>query len=172
MLIFVLLGGAILAGCNQSDTRPPAATSSQSDEPTQAQERLPTVRLWLGPAEVNAEMALTANQVRTGLMFRTNLPEDDGMIFVFPQPMQASFWMKNCTVPLTCAYIAPDGAILELHNLEPHNTNAVVADSHDVQYVLEVNRDWFQRHGVKVGTYVRTEHGTLQETFGNRAASQ
>jgi len=105
------------------------------------------------------------------MMFRTNLDENAGMLFVFPRPWQAAFWMKNTLVPLSAAYIDPQGAILEIHDLEAQNTNSVVAQSADVQYVLEVNQGWFKRHQIQTGVFLRTERGTLRETFfrGTRA---
>ena len=62
--------------------------------------------------------------MQTGMMFRTNLAENAGMLFVLPMPQQASFWMKNCPLPLSAAYIDPEGVILEIHDLQPHNTNS------------------------------------------------
>jgi uncharacterized protein len=165
IMLVALAALLALGGCGEKNA-PPAPVVQEG--PTQAQSRLPTIRLWIGPAEVAAEMALTPEQGQTGLMFRTNLDEDGGMIFVFSQPIQAAFWMKNCTVPLSAAYIDPQGDILEIHDLEPHNTNSVVASSPNIQYVLEVNQGWFKRHRIQTGTYVRTEKGTLQETFFTR----
>ena len=76
-------------------------------------------------------------------------------------PHRASFWMKNCPLPLTAAYIDPEGVILELHDFQPHNTNSVVASSDRVQFVLEANQGWFGRHNVTTGMVVRTERGPL-----------
>jgi uncharacterized membrane protein (UPF0127 family) len=129
---------------------------------------LQTIRLWLGAEELMTELALTAEQAQTGMMFRTNLAENAGMLFVFGRPMQASFWMKNCPLPLSAAYINPEGGIVEIHDLQPQNTNSVLAASDDVQYVLEVNQGWFLRHHIAPGTYVRTEFGSLPETFFSR----
>jgi hypothetical protein len=75
--------------------------------------------------------------------------------------------MKNCPLPLSCAYITPEGVIAEIHDLQAQDTNAVVAGSDGIKYVLEVNQGWFARHHVETGTSVRTERGTLQETFFN-----
>jgi hypothetical protein len=171
ILLCLALGGLALAGCDKQAPPPAAPVSGQAFEPSHAQGRLPTIRLWLGAAEVTAEMALDQEAEQTGMMFRTNLEEEAGMIFVFPQPVQASFWMKNCTVPLSAGYIGADGAILEIHDLQPQDTNSVIAESADVQYVLEVNQGWFTRHHVSVGTFIRTEKGTLLETFFRKAAS-
>jgi hypothetical protein len=168
---FVLIGlvaVAAVAGCNKPSAvpQPPSSAASAGPQlPTKAQPTLPTIRLWLGAEELKTEMARTDEQVMTGMMFRTNMDEMAGMIFVFPGPWRPSFWMKNCPLPLSCAYINPDGAIAEIHDLQAQDTNAVTADSNQIQYVLEVNQGWFKRHHIALGTVVRTERGTLQETF-------
>jgi uncharacterized membrane protein (UPF0127 family) len=90
------------------------------------------------------------------------------MIFVFPQPMQAAFWMKNCPESISAAYIDPNGVIQEIHHLEKNDTNAVVAASSNIQYVLETSDGWFRRHNVTTGMVIRTEKGSLQETFFGR----
>jgi hypothetical protein len=123
------------------------------------------MKLWLGAEEMVAELALTGLQVQTGMMFRTNLAENAGMLFVLPVPQRASFWMKNCPLPLSAAYIDLEGVILEIHDLQPHNTNSVVASSERVQFVLETSQGWFGRHNVTTGMVIRTEHGTLKDTF-------
>jgi uncharacterized protein len=133
--------------------------------PAGAQPKLQTMKLWLGAEEMEAELALTGIQQQIGMMFRTNMMENAGMLFVFPVPHQASFWMMNCPLPLSAAYIDPNGVILEIHDLEPHNTNTVKAASDRVQFVLETNQGWFKQHHVATGTMVRTERGTLAETF-------
>jgi uncharacterized membrane protein (UPF0127 family) len=112
-----------------------------------------------------AELALTGVQQQTGMMFRTNLAENAGMLFVLPAPQRASFWMMNCPLPLSAAYIDPEGVILEVHDLQPQNTNSVVASSERVQFVLETSQGWFGRHNVTTGMVVRTERGTLRDTF-------
>ena len=156
LLLAVVACGGCDGGCNK-----PASPSL----PTAAQPKLQTMKLWLGAEEMIAELALTGVQMQTGMMFRTNLAENAGMLFVLPMPQQASFWMKNCPLPLSAAYIDPEGVILEIHDLQPHNTNSVVASSERVQFVLETNQGWFKRHNVNPGTVIRTEHGTLMETF-------
>jgi uncharacterized membrane protein (UPF0127 family) len=115
-----------------------------------------------------AELALNANEIRTGMMFRTNMDENAGMLFVFSQPHQASFWMKNCPMPLSAAYIDPMGKILEIRELEPFNTNSVVAKTDRVQFVLETKRGYFERKKISAGMMIQTERGTLQETFFSR----
>src|SRR6185295_18033607 len=102
------------------------------------------------------------------MMFRTNLAENAGMLFVFAYPHRASFYMKNTLVPLSGAYIDPDGIILEILDMKPKDETPLPAASDRIQYVLEVNQGWFQRHQIAIGTTVRTEKGSLQQTFSGR----
>jgi uncharacterized membrane protein (UPF0127 family) len=163
-LLAVAACGGCAGGCKQaaSSATEPEASSSL---PAAAQPKLQTMKLWLGAEEMVAELALTSEQVQTGMMFRTNMAENAGMLFVFSQPHRAGFWMKNCPLPLSAAYIDPEGVIIEIRELQAHNTNSVVASSERVQFVLETNQGWFERHKVSAGMVVRTERGSLMETF-------
>ena len=166
--ILVTVSAALLL-CGCDDPAPPPAANPQPLEPTAAQPRLPTIKLWVGPAEITAEIASRPHEINTGMMFRTNVVEDEGMLFVLAEPHRASFWMKNCPKPLSCAYIDPQGAILEIHEMEPNNTNSIVANSDNVMFVLETARGWFERHGVRTNMVIRTERGPLMQTFfGNQ----
>jgi hypothetical protein len=160
---------ALLAGCDKSPTgvSKPAAASGYF-VPTEAQPPLPTIKLWLGPEELNAEVALTPLQQATGMMFRTNLAENAGMIFIRPEPEQASFWMTNCPLPLAAAYVDPEGAILEIHELKSNDPTPVLSATDNVQFVLEVNSHWFDRHHITPGTLISTEHGSLPQVFLQR----
>src|SRR5436190_14067627 len=119
------------AGCNKpvpaATPPPPAPVATGPALPAKAQPRLATTNLWIGPHVMVAELARNGLEVQTGMMFRTNMAENEGMLFVFPVPHQAAFWMKNCPLPLSAAYIDPDGVIQEIHPLQPFNTNAIVA---------------------------------------------
>jgi uncharacterized membrane protein (UPF0127 family) len=161
--------GLLCGGCKRSEEVPaqPAA-SAMPGEPVAAQPRLQTTKLWLGPEVLTTELALTPQQTRTGMMFRKSMGEDEAMLFVFGVPHQASFWMKNVDVPLSAAYIDPEGKILEIHDLQPQNTNSVMAASDRIQYVLETPQGWFSRHNISTGTVIRTERGSLHDTFFRR----
>jgi hypothetical protein len=167
LLILALVGG-IAGGCQKSPQPLSNSRSGEPPVPTHGQPKLQTIDLWIGAEVMSAELALTAEQQRTGMMFRTNQDENAGMLFVFPAPWRAEFWMKNCPLPLSAAYLSPDGVILELHDLEPQSTTSIVAASENVQYVLETSQGWFKRKKIAVGTLVRTEHGSLHETFFRR----
>jgi len=172
----LIIGAALLGGCGKASKNgtsdggnaTDAAGTSVSIEsliPTKAQPRLATIKLWIGPEQMSTEMAVTEMQERTGMMFRTNMAESEGMIFVFPMPQRADFWMMNTILPLSAAYIDPDGQILEIHDLQPHDTNSVNAATDNIQYVLETPQGWFKRHNIREGTVIASEKGTLRKTF-------
>lgn len=180
--ILMVIMAFAFSGCKNDSpvaiSPPPSERSSSAEsarpgevaraEQGRPQPRLSTVKLWVGTNEVTAEIAQTMPQIMTGMMWRTNLAEMDGMIFLFARPHQAQFWMRNTLLPLSCAYIDPDGTILELHEMKPRDETPIPAATDQVQYVLEMNKGWFDRHGVKAGTSISTERGTLSQTFPAR----
>jgi uncharacterized protein len=99
------------------------------------------------------------------MMWRTNMAEMEGMLFIFGEPHRASFWMRNTLLPLSCAYIDSAGVVLELRDMQPRDETGLEAETDRVQYVLEVNQGWFRRHGIDRGAMVRTDRGSLAETF-------
>lgn len=167
--ILLLTVGALAGGCQKPATgSAPAPSAVYPHLPTAAQPKLRTINLWIRSESMIAETALTEIQRETGMMFRTNMAENEGMVFVFPAPYRASFWMMQTELPLSAAYIDPEGVILEIHDLQPHNTNSVTAASDNVQYVLETRQGWFQRHGINEGTVISTEKGPLKKAFSGR----
>jgi hypothetical protein len=163
-ILTLLLAATFWAGCQKSaDVAPPPSIDDRL--PTQAQPKLRTMKIYLGAEILDAEMALTDEQIHTGMMFRTNIQETDAMLFVLPVQQRASFWMKNCPESISAAYITPDGTIQEIHHLEKNDTNGVVAARDDIQFVLETKDGWFARHNINPGTVIRTEKGSLSETF-------
>jgi uncharacterized membrane protein (UPF0127 family) len=170
-LSVLCLAAMLLVGCG--DSAPPVAAPPPERDPVHghlnyAQPKLPTIKVWLGAEELLTEVARTDVQIATGMMFRTNMAENAAMLFVFPYPDRRSFYMRNCVVPLSAAYITPDGTIAEIVNLEPGNEIPVPSDSSNIQFVLEVPQGWFQRHNISPGAALRTEQGPLQETFFRR----
>jgi hypothetical protein len=171
---------AAALGCDQSKpvgtsptgsaaTNAPSAQQAFEDMlPKQAQPKLQTIKVWVGAEELITEVALTGPQQMTGMMWRTNMPENTAMLFAHPTPRQAGYWMKNCYVPLSIAYLDTDGAILEIHDMQPHDTNSVTSAAMNVRFALETPQGWFQRHHVSTGAVVRTERGSLPETFLRR----
>ncbi|MFZ9297091.1 MAG: DUF192 domain-containing protein [Hylemonella sp.] len=117
----------------------------------QAQLNLPRARLSAGMHQIDAQVASTPEQRAVGLMFRQDMPMHEGMLFVFEQPAQQCFWMRNTPLPLTAAFIADDGTIVNLADMRPQTT-----DSHcslrPVRFVLEMNQGWFAKRGLKAGS--------------------
>jgi len=153
-----------ISGCNKP-APPSSAPATGPSLPTVAQPKLSTVKLWLGPEEINAELALTFAQQETGMMFRTNMDENGGMLFPLASTQRAAFWMKNCPLPLSIAYINSAGVIEEIRDMQPNDTNNIISASANIRFALETQQGWFTRHAIKPGTVVRTEHGSLMETF-------
>ena len=99
---------------------------------------------------ITVELAKTDVQQSQGLMYRKKIKDGEGMLFIFEWDRILSFWMKNTLVPLSIAYIASDGRIFEIYDLEPGNLN-VVTSSRSGRYALEVPRGWFSRAGIGPG---------------------
>ena len=103
---------------------------------------------------VRAEIAITAEERSQGLMHRKKLPDGEGMLFVFERDEVLSFWMKNTLIPLSIAFVASDGRIIDIKDMYPHDENSVVS-SRSVRYALEVPQGWFARAGVNEGDVIR-----------------
>ena len=168
----------LLAGCQKSavsepapppkSSAPSAGTSQPSIPgwpPVKPQPKLQALKLYVGPEVVTAELAMNQIQIATGMMFRTEMAENEGMLFVFSKPHRTSFYMKNTKLPLNVAYIDGEGTILELHELKPLDETPVEAKSDRVQFVLEMNKGWFTRHNVAVGSIITCETGKLKDAF-------
>lgn len=124
-----------------------AAVAAFAQEP---QMNLPRVRLSAGMHQIDAQVAAAPEQRMTGLMHRKEMPQHEGMLFVFEQPSQQCFWMKNTLLPLSIAFVEDDGTIVNIDEMKPQTL-----DSHcsakPVRYVLEMNTGWFAKKGVKAG---------------------
>jgi uncharacterized membrane protein (UPF0127 family) len=116
----------------------------------QPQLHLPVVQLSAGMHAIRAQVAVTPDQRATGLMFRREMPSNEGMLFVFEQPSQQCFWMKNTLLPLSIAFLADDGTIVNLADMQPQSLDGHCS-SKPVRYALEMNRGWFAQRGIKPG---------------------
>ncbi|AEE67968.1 MULTISPECIES: DUF192 domain-containing protein [Bordetella] len=127
-----------------------AAQHSSSGKP---QPRLPTTPLSAGIHIIHAEVADNDDTRRQGLMYRTELPGNDGMLFVFEAPDQQCFWMRNTPLPLSIAFIADDGTIVNIEDMAPR-TDDTHCSRKSVRYALEMAQGWFARHGIKAGARI------------------
>ena len=117
---------------------------------TGPQPRLPTTSIGAGMHIIKAELAVSAEQQMTGMMFRREIGTNEGMLFVNDQPGQRCFWMKNTLLPLSIAFIADDGTIVNIAEMA-----AQTEDSHcsakPVRFALEMAQGWFKKHGIAAG---------------------
>ncbi|MFT4190301.1 MAG: DUF192 domain-containing protein [Comamonas sp.] len=122
-----------------------AATSGQP------QTGLPVTELSAGLYRIQAQVAYTTEQRETGLMYRREMPDNEGMLFVFERPGVQCFWMKNTLLPLTAAFVADDGRIVNLADMQPRTLDSHCS-AEPVRYVLEMNQGWFARKRVLAGS--------------------
>ena len=126
----------------------PGATALAQDG---AQLDLPRVQLSAGMHLIDAQVAGTPQQRQVGLMFRHQMPQHEGMLFVFEQPATQCFWMKNTLLPLTAAFVADDGVIVNLVDMKPQTEDSHCS-ARPVRYVLERNQGWFAKRQLKAGS--------------------
>lgn len=170
LLALALVAAVLLTACDRrSIASAPGdakrATSVSFLDDGRPQTGLPRLKLYVGSETLDTELALTTEAIQKGMMWRTNVPESEAMLFVFGRPHQTAFWMKNVPMEIDVAYVDPEGTILEIHRLERTNTTPVTAKSPNVQFALETAEGWFKRHRVAPGAVIRTDRGSLQETF-------
>ena len=127
-----------------------AAANAQSA----AQPKLPTVPLTAGMYIIQAEVAEAPEQQMTGMMFRREMGTNDGMLFVNGDAGVRCFWMHNTLLPLTIAFIADDGTIVNLADMAPR-TDDSHCSAKPVRYALEMNQGWFTKRGIKAGFKLR-----------------
>lgn len=117
------------------------------------QTNLPRVDLTIGMYRIDAQLAQTPQAREIGLMFRREMPQQEGMLFAFSVPADQCFWMKNTILPLSAAFIADDGTIVNLVDMAPQTTNSHCS-AKPVRFVLEMNQGWFAHKGFKAGTRI------------------
>ena len=117
-----------------------------------------------GFARFRVELARTPAEQARGLMHRTSMPEWAGMLFIYPRPQTASFWMRNTLIPLDMIFIAPDGRVAHVHeNAIPLDETPIHGGS-GILAVLEINGGLSARLGIAPGAVVR------HPAFGRDAA--
>jgi uncharacterized membrane protein (UPF0127 family) len=114
---------------------------------------LPELALEVQGHKLVAEVASDDSARATGLMHRRMLPENRGMLFVFPSPAIQSFWMMNTYVPLSIAFLDEKGTIVNIDDMAPLTTDPH-SSAKPAKYALEMNRGWFAKRGIKAGARV------------------
>ena len=134
-----VLALALLAGAAQTLAQTP-----------QAQTQLPRTRLSAGMHLLDVQLAQTPQERQIGLMFRKDMPQHEGMLFIFEQPAMQCFWMRNTLIPLTAAFVADDGTIVNLADMKPQ-TDDTHCSTKPVRFVLEMNQGWFAKRSIQAG---------------------
>ncbi|MBK6868735.1 MAG: DUF192 domain-containing protein [Burkholderiales bacterium] len=115
---------------------------------------LPRSELSIGMHRIDVQVASTHPQRQTGLMHRKEMPQHEGMLFVFEQPSVQCFWMRNTLIPLTAAFVQDDGGIVNLADMQPLDESSHCSTK-PVRYVLEMNQGWFKQRNLKAGAKLR-----------------
>ena len=111
---------------------------------------LARTELSAGMYRIDAQVAQSPSERQIGLMQRPSMPPQEGMLFIFERPGVQCFWMKNTLLPLTAAFVADDGTVVNLADMQPETTDSHCSTK-PVRYVLEMNQGWFKAHNVKAG---------------------
>lgn len=118
-----------------------------------ADRALPEIALEIKGHKLTAEVAATENARTTGLMHRRIMPENRGMLFVFPHAASQSFWMMNTYIPLSIAYVDEHGTIVNIADMTPLTTDPHLS-AKPAKYALEMNQGWFAKRGIKAGARI------------------
>ncbi len=161
-LLLILALGPLLVGCSgESGNSPkeeegPAEVNTRTEPPPGDRTDVVAINTSEGErVEVQAEIADDNAERQRGLMERTELAEDAGMLFVFDREQPRSFWMRNTLIPLSIAYISADGRIVDIQDMEPLDDEPPsYASAEPAKYALEVNQGFFAERGVEVGDRV------------------
>ena len=146
-----------LAACGGEDARD--ADASAGALATAAVEAADTAggaltELLVGEDTVRVEIADEPDERERGLMYRDSLPEDTGMLFVYPSERTLSFWMRNTRIPLDIAYVDQRGVIVDIQTMAPQSDRQYPSAA-PAMYALEMAAGWFEEHGVSVGDRIR-----------------
>ena len=115
---------------------------------------LPTAMIFINGNPLTVELATTPTSRGCGLSHRNELPENQGMLFIFSDLRPRNFWMKDTFIPLSIAYLYDSGQIFSIQDMIPLQTDRQYPSLHPAAYALEVNQGWFSRHGIGVGDVV------------------
>lgn len=116
-------------------------------------QQLPAITLHAGMHNILAAVAITPDQRQTGLMFRREMAQHEGMLFVFEEPSPQCFWMKNTLLPLSIAFLADDGSVVNIDEMKPQTLDSHCS-TRPVRFVLEMNQGWFTKRGIKAGSKI------------------
>ena len=115
---------------------------------------LPVIELKTGIYRIQAEVASSPQARQVGLMNRSSMPTDSGMLFIFDQKATHCFWMSNTKIPLAIAFIADDGKIVNIEEMQAETLNNHCPKA-PIRYALEMNRQWFSQRAIGPGSVIQ-----------------
>lgn len=118
-----------------------------------SQARLPVTELRAGMYVIKAEVAATEASRKIGMMMRTQMGTNEGMVFDFQESQQYCMWMKNTLIPLSVAFIDEKGIIVNIEEMQAEKLDSHCAKK-PVRYALEMNKEWFKQKNIKAGTKI------------------
>ena len=118
---------------------------------TASAQALPVVKLQAGMHLIQAEVAADFGSRAQGLMYRSAMASNAGMLFIFDQASAQCMWMKNTLIPLSVAFIDERGTVINIEDMAPQTEDSHCA-KRGARYALEMNRGWFAARGIKPGT--------------------
>jgi uncharacterized membrane protein (UPF0127 family) len=149
-------GSAVAAESGSASQEVATRPSDRTDEPARPEPG--TAWVVFGTDTVVAEVARSADERAEGLMYRDEVPDGTGMLFVFTDSKVRSFWMQNTYVPLDIAYMDASFTVVDIQQMEAQTT-----DPHEsaapAMFALEVRRGWLEEHGIGVGDRASVEFG-------------
>jgi len=115
--------------------------------------QMPRIELSTGIHRISAELAATDENRQRGLMYRKEMPAQEGMLFVFERSERFCMWMKNTYLPLSVAFMDDQGVILNIETMKPETLDSHCA-AKAARFALEMNAGWFEKRGIRVGAKV------------------
>ena len=137
----LILLSLFLCGCGQSETTEAVVPKTIAD----------TFEIKVGDRSVQMQLALLQSEIQHGLMGRTELARDAGMLFLYLRPQRLSFWMRNTPLPLDIGFFDSEGTLREIYPLFPFDETPVASRSAQLQFALEMNQGWFKANGIRPG---------------------
>lgn len=133
---------SMVTGCGRSDApREQTAVKTVAD----------FFVIQVGDKPVKMQLAVKPREMEHGLMERTDLKPDEGMLFVYAGTQQMSFWMRNTPTPLDIGFFTTDGTLKEVYQMQPYDETPVQSRSNELKFALEMNQGWFVKNQVKPG---------------------
>lgn len=158
----VMLGASACSSSDDSaaEALPGVLSTERTRQETSGQPRpgdgglVRTADMIVGGVAITAEIADTPALRERGLMGRDSLPENHGMLFVYPDEQIRSFWMRNTPIALDIAFIDGNGSVINVATMQPNSDDSTLSGS-PAMYALEMVAGWFEKHGVGSGAYVQ-----------------